>query len=453
MIPSALSETGVAAFSLRSRRRQMLFLLGIGVAALLLASQVVRIAVAAKWGESLNSRSLQKAIALDPANPEYYYRLGLVYSYSLGEVNLPEAARLLRKSTDLNPHKALYWSALASACDSMNDTTCADRALERVLSLSPMTPRLHWIAANHYVLTNRPEIALSHFQRLLQLDWGYARSTFRICLRLVDDPVVIFDKVLASGNDPDLKLRYLDFLSGEGKTDAADRVWAEVVAARPSPFAFSLVQTYLDRLLNPGQVQQAVKVWQDLEHLGVIRRPAAEDQDNLVFNGGFEQVPLNAGLDWRCREFPYVSVDFAAAGVGPRSRSLRIDFTVRRNGAYEPVYQFVPVTPNRVYVLTAQVRSEQIASDSGPRLRVLDPFCPTCPESSSEMTVGTTPWHPVSLRFATGPQTQLIQLSLWRPRSRTFPTEISGTFWVDGVSLKALPTATAENATKPRART
>ncbi|MCJ7501699.1 MAG: tetratricopeptide repeat protein, partial [Acidobacteriia bacterium] len=68
----------MAAFSLRSRRRQMLFLLGIGVAALLLASQVVRIAVAAKWGESLNSRSLQKAIALDPANPEYYYRLGLV---------------------------------------------------------------------------------------------------------------------------------------------------------------------------------------------------------------------------------------------------------------------------------------------------------------------------------------------------------------------------------------
>jgi len=314
-----------------------------------------------------------------------------------------------------------------------------------------MTPRLHWIAANHYVLTNRPEIALSHFRRLLQLDRGYARPTFRICLHLVDDPVVILDKVLPSGNEPELKLSYLDFLSAGGKTDAADRVWAGLVAARPSPFAFSLVQSYLDRLLNLGRVQQAVKVWQDLERLGVIRRPSAEDQDNLVFNGGFEQAPLNAGFDWRRREFPYVSVDFAAAGAGPQSRSLQIDFTVRRNDAYEPVYQFVPVTPNRVYVLAAEVRSEQIASDSGPRLRLLDPFCPTCLETSSEMTVGTTPWHTVSLRFSTGPQTELIQLSIWRPRSRTFPTEISGTFWVDGVNLKALSTTTAENGTKPRA--
>ena len=105
------------------------------------------------------------------------------------------------------------------------------------------------------------------------------------------------------------------------------------------------------------------------------------------------------------------------------------------------MYQIVPVAPNRTYALTAYVRSEGLTSDSGPRLRVLDAACFTCLNAATEKTVGTTPWHPLTLPFVTAAQTEAVRLSVWRPRSRTFPAEISGRFWVDAVSLRAVDSA------------
>ena len=98
----------------------------------------------------------------------------------------------------------------------------------------------------------------------------------------------------------------------------------------------------------------------------------------LVFNGGFEQEPLNAGFDWRFAQQPYLTLDFFDATAHTGARSFRADFTVPQNSEYEPVYQLVPVVPGQTYELSAYVKSEAITSDSGPRLRVLDPKCLVC---------------------------------------------------------------------------
>jgi hypothetical protein len=161
------------------------------------------------------------------------------------------------------------------------------------------------------------------------------------------------------------------------------------------------------------------------------------EQGNLVFNGGFEQPPLGAGFDWRSQPSPYVSVDFADASPYEGTYCLRVDFPVSENDEFEPVYQILPVAPNQAYTLAAYVRSGDITSDSGPRLRVMDPSCPSCLDASTATTVGTTPWHTVTLKFFAGPQTQAVRVSVWRPRSRTFPMDISGSFWLDAVSVRA----------------
>jgi hypothetical protein len=122
---------------------------------------------------------------------------------------------------------------------------------------------------------------------------------------------------------------------------------------------------------------------------------------------------------------------------------LRIDFTVSRNEAYQPLYQLVPVAANQAYTLTAYVRSQEITSDSGPRLQVVDPIHSNGPNAMSESTVGTTPWHPISLNFCTGPDTKLVQVSILRVLGRTYPTEISGSFWIDTVVLKPSGSGTA----------
>ncbi len=436
-------------FSLRSQGRRFALLLAIGFSAALVAGEALRVAIASTLGESLNRSAVAKALELDPTNSEFHRRLALEYLYGLEDLDPDEGVWHLRRATELNPHVASYWADLGSACDLIRDTACADEAFERALSLSPMTPRLYWILANHYLRTNRTDAAMLHFQRLLVLSPPYATQTFALCLRALNDSQAVSQKVLPTvGKDPKLHLAFINFLCDTGKADFAYQVWVQT-AAKSSPFAFSLVQPYLDRLLDLGRYVEMAAVWQDLGRLSIVHPQTVTDSNNLIYNGGFEQAPLNSGLDWHLNQEVYVSVDISDPAAYQGARCLRLDFSVNRNEEYEPLYQIVPVAPRQSYLLTAYVRSENLTSDSGPRLRALDPVCWQCLNVTSEMTVGTTSWHRVSLRFTTGTETRVARVSVWRPRSRTFPTEISGRFWMDAVSIQAVRSVGADFALEP----
>jgi len=234
-----------------------------------------------------------------------------------------------------------------------------------------------------------------------------------------------------------VKLKYVDFLSEEDRWDSAYQVWGRI-AASIAPFKFSPIEPYLNRLLERGRIREAQTVWLDLQRLRVIPKPEMESYGSLIYNGGFERLPLAAGFDWRFVRTTYLSLDLAAPPAYQGARCLRVDFTVARNEEYEPVYQIVPVIANQTYLLGAYTRSEDITSDSGPRMRVVDVSCAGCPSAVSEMTIGTTGWHPVSVKFKTGSETQAVRVGVWRPRSRTFPVEIKGSFWLDDISMKPL---------------
>ena len=428
--------------SLGSRARAAVFLLIVVVPGLIFVLTAIRIAAASVLEGRGGLSELQKAVALDPADPEVHRRLGILECYLLDPPNYSDGLKHFRRATHLAPLSSLYWSNLGSACESSGDRACADAAFERLLSLDPMMPRSYWVVANHYLRTDRSQEALAQFRRLLELgpDSGYAERTFQLCLQAVNDPDAVFRQVLAGRKDPKLGLDYVDFLSRHGQPDAAYRVWALAVA-NAQPFSLALAKPYLERLLDLHQYQEALTVWEDLERLGIVKKPAKEDPGNLVFNGGFEQDPLNAGFDWHSAEASFLSFDFADPGAHQGNRCLRLNFTVKRNETYQPVYQLVPVVPGQAYQLAAYVRSEDITSDSGPRLHVFDPMHSESLDVSTETTVRTTPWHPVNLSFQTGPDARFVVVSVWRPRSRTFPPEISGSFWLDEVSLKPVGSA------------
>src|SRR6266568_2397133 len=313
-------------------------------------------------------------------------------------------------------------------------------------------------------------------------------------------PEAIFQRVLADPIEPEVQVSYVDFLSARGDNDAAFRIWKLIAAKKlvardvepasdpptngsaddptptnphqptprpaphrlssirqltdnpsadgqsPIPFRFASVEPYLDRVIGLGRIGEATTVWRDLERLGIVTRPPQTEKfappgrdDNLVFNGDFEQFPLNAGFDWRWSgQLTFLAVDFAAPDPYRGAHCLRIDFTVTRNQEYEPVSQIVPVLPNHAYRVEAYVRSEDITSDTGPSLRVRDTQQPGFRDAVSDTTVGTTPWHPVRVYFSAGPNTRAVRLSVWRPVGRVFPTEITGSFWLDTVSVECL---------------
>ncbi|MFZ0963039.1 MAG: tetratricopeptide repeat protein [Terriglobia bacterium] len=400
------------------------------------SAEAVKIAAIAALGESADVSTIQKALDRDPGNPLLHNRLSQLLGDSTVHANLTAALEEARRATALNPNKSDYWLTLASACESSSDNACADQALKRAMELSPMVPQVWWIAGNHFLRTDQTQAALLCFHRLLALSPDLAAPTFELTLRAYDDPQMILDKVVGDNHDPALGLAFADFMSANAEFDAAHQAWARI-AGGGAQFPFAAVQPYIERLLGHGRYQEAQAIWSNLEERGVIARPADSDHGNLIFDGGFEQLPLGAGFDWRSQPSPYVSLDFADASPFAGAHCLRVDFPIGQNDEFEPVFQIVPVVPNRPYSLAADVRSSDIMSDSGPRLRVIDPDRPACLDASTDATVGSTPWHRVALRFSTGPQTQAVRISLWRPRSRVFPMEISGTFWLDDVSLRA----------------
>jgi tetratricopeptide (TPR) repeat protein len=434
-------------FPLSSRAKGAVFIFAIMVPGLLLAFRTVVIAVAATIGESSDTHEIRQAAALDPANPELLFRLGRTNSYSMDPSEVEEGLEQLRQATKLAPTQPEYWSGLASACESAGDTTCAHRAMQRTLSLAPMTPRYRWNAANDELARGRADEALGEFQKLLEMDPGYAPETFRLCLKYVGDPGKVFQTVLASRKNPELNFSYINYLVYHGQGADAYPVWQATLALNQT-FPLSLASPYLEWLIRQGGDRQAVSAWRDLESHGIIKGSPSDSAGNLAFNGGFEDPLLNVGFGWRVHKEPYTRVGLDDAGAYAGHRCARVVFTVSRNDDDEPLYEIVPVSPDHTYRLQAYVRSEDISSNSGPRLRVADPNCSRCLDVSTEGTVGTTNWHPVSVSFSTGPSTRQVRVSVWRSRSLTFPTDIRGRFWVDAVHLND---DTSERGRAPKA--
>jgi tetratricopeptide (TPR) repeat protein len=423
--------------SLRSRARTTAFVLAILLPGIVLAFKTAVIAVAATLGATSNPAEVAKAAALDPSDPQLHYRLGMAYSFSLDHLRPQEGLRELREAVRLDPSQPSYWSALAAACESLGDEKCAATATGRTLELAPMTPRYWWDAANHSMAAGASDAAFDEFHRLIELNPEYAPETFRLCLAMVPDVQKVYQKVLADRSNAQLNFAYINYLWEHGQGDQAYPIF-QATLALDRLFPFSLAESYLNWLLAHGDEQQASVAWQELESHGIIRRPPGDSPQNLIFNSGFEQVPLNAGFDWRIQQEPYTRVSLDDVGPYQGSQSLRVDFTVSQNEASQPVSELVPVQPGRAYRLKAYVRSDSITSDSGPRLRVTDPQCSSCLDVSTAGTVGTTEWHLVSVDFTVGPTTHLVLVSISRPRSMTFPPDITGTFWTDDVSLSAV---------------
>jgi Tfp pilus assembly protein PilF len=421
-------------FPLTSRWRSGMFLFLAAAVTLLGSMEAMKIAALTAMETSGDVTAVQKSIAIDPGDPALHYRLAQLTGDSAEQSSITAAVQAARRATTLNPNRSDYWLTLASACESAGDKACADQSLQRALNLAPMVPQVWWLAGNHYLRTDRPDAALPCFHRLLELSPDYAAPIFALSLSAYGDPKLIFDNVVGNTKNPEIGLAFADFMSANNQLDAAHQAWTQV-ANGGAQFSFAEVQPYIERLLSQGRYPEAQSIWRQLEGRGVIARPVDREPGNLVFNGGFEQPPVSAGFDWRVQPSSYASIDFGDASPYSGEHCLRIDFPVGQNDDFEPVFEIVPVIPNQAYGLTAYARSSDITSDSGPRLRVTDPDCTACLIAVSDVTVGSTPWHKVTLQFTAGPQTQAVRVSVWRPRSRVFPMEISGSFWLDAVSL------------------
>jgi hypothetical protein len=415
---------------LKTRWPKVLAMCAALLPSLVLAYKDIRYGISGSLAGSVSIRHVRLATRLDPQNSGAYERLALA-GYFSGALSLDQEITALRQAVARSPDNELYWSELGDACEEKGDWNCATQSTYRALALAPRRPYLQFKAANYFLRRGDTARALDYSKRVLSLDSDYALPTFRIWLRA--DPSILVSQLVPPGSSSELEFALLRFLVRNRQFDPAQKVW-ESVAAGAGSFTFDDANNYVEDLILADRFEQAGQVWKEMLRRGVLKSTSADSQ-NLVYNGDFHDPPLNAGFGWRIDSLPYVFTSPSNEQTPAGQDSLRVDFTGEQNLEGGVADQFVLVDPKTTYRLQFLAKSASITSDTGPCLRVTDPACPACLDARSPVTTGTTAWHPLTLDFKTGDNTRAIRLWVWRDRSRVFPQEISGTFWLSAISI------------------
>ena len=375
--------------------------------------------------------SIQAAIKWDRDSPQYYDALGTLTHFYAASPNLDESVKLFESATRLSPYDAHYWSDLGAAYDWAGQTNDAVNAFRRALRLFPNSPAINWRFANFAFRSHRLPEALRALQVVLAGNNPSRREVFRLAASAARDDRAILEMLPPQAS---VFFDYLNFAMEAGNVLAAEQAWLRLLQLK-LPFDLRQAFPYLDALIQHREPDRLTDAWAALAERFPEQIGPLVTKSNLVANGSFERDLLNGGMDWRVvpDEGAVAGLDFHGAFEG--SRALRIEFTGKRNLDYGHVFQYVAVQPNTRYRFSGAMRVSGITTDSGPRFQVFDAFNIQDLFLSTENAVGTSDWSTQQLEFKTKANTRLLMVRIARPRSEKLDNQISGTVWIDQVSL------------------
>jgi tetratricopeptide (TPR) repeat protein len=372
-----------------------------------------------------DSPNLQKALRLEPSNAEYRDLFGR--NLALSGVSLDEAIANYRIAVQLNPYVARYWLDLAGAYQVAGQTQEQEESVERAFEADPTTPNVAWEAANFFLLQGDQEKALRDLRVVLANDPEAVDSALQLCWRATGDANQILDGVLPRRSD--LYLSFLRLLISKQEVAAAETVWDHLIALHQE-FSAKLAFPYFRFLIAKQEVVAAQTAWQQLAGVDRSLQPYLPSRENLVVNGGFEENVLNGGFDWWYESNPHAALAIDTSVFHSGTRSLSVTFDGRNPGG-AGIFQFIPVKPNTDYEFSAESRTEDIESASGPRFAIVDAYTNASYVLTDDL-LSTNPWHMQQARFQTGPNTNLVLLKI--VRQPPYPL-IRGKLWIDDLRL------------------
>jgi tetratricopeptide (TPR) repeat protein len=369
--------------------------------------------------------NLNKAIRLEPSNAEYRELLGR--SLALSGASLNDAILNYRTALHLNPYVARYWLDLAGAYQVAGHTSEQEQSVEQAVEADPTTPHVAWEAANFFLVQGDQERALRNFRVVLANDPEAVDSALQLCWRATGDANQILDRALP--RRPDLYLSFLRLLVSKQEVAAAENVWNHLIALNQE-FSTKLAFPYFRFLIAKQEVAAAQTAWQQLAVLDRSLQPYLPSRENLIVNGGFEENLLNGGFDWWYESKPHAALAIDTSDFFNGTRSLSVTFDGQNPGD-AGIFQFIPVKPSTDYEFSAESRTEDIESASGPRFAIVDAYANASYVLTDDL-LGTNPWRVHHARFQTGPSTNLVLLKIVRQPANPL---IRGKLWIDDLRL------------------
>jgi tetratricopeptide (TPR) repeat protein len=383
-------------------------------------------------------RGLERALLWDAENPDLPFLLAGDYRDLPGIRNLEMAGRHALRAAELAPHS---WQArwrLAQLLEVAGRAEEAEIALLRALALNPRDGVMSWRLANFYVRSGELGKAFGPLEDAVAADRSRWRPALSLLLKLEADLTTI-DEVWPDEKESrwflfDQLLRHREHFGANLLDTYLLEQWqrlssisSELTLARGSP--------YVSYLLQSGRTGDARQVWIALAARNGQEDAAFANEENRIWNGGFELPLVDAPLGWRISRSPSWRAAAAKEGIDD-STALRIDFDGAENLSFSGVRQTVLVQPGRRHELSCQIRSRGLSTDQGVYLEVYEPLGKRILLRTDEIR-GTTPWSRIFSAFETAEGVDTVELRVQRDRSLQLDSRLSGTVWLDEVQVLA----------------
>lgn len=419
---------------LRRVRSRLLFSLAILLFAAIFILSVCKLWLADCYGNSTNPQNWVRAARLEPRDSECWRQLGVYEEWDVERGNPSQAAGDFERAVALDPWSDAYWMDLANIDEALGKTKAATAAYQQAEWAYPASPEVSWQFGSFLLRQKDFRGASAYVRRALIVDPNLTVSALALCARTGQPVSSIFDDILPAQSG--YYLAALGYFISQKDVDAALQTWHRLLNLG-TPLQMSSSFALLDEMIHKGRITQASRIWQQALHKSnwPVDRP---QNASVVFNGGFERNALNGGFDWRTSPTSGATfqLDSSVAHLG--TQSMRISFDGSSNLNFQNLSELVPIESGRRYHFSAYLRTRGITTDSGIGFLVFDPLHSDAPRVSTATLIGTHPWTLVETDISAAPDTNLIEITLRRKPSWKFDNKLSGTVWVDDVTLVPL---------------
>jgi len=335
------------------------------------------------------------------------------------------AAAVFRDVLPRNAASPTLWCQLGEAIEQTGDLRNAEYCFRRGLQLAPYSLQILLDVGDFYFNINNYSRALPYFSTILNLIQEYDHNIFVYYERME-----VRKRGLLGAAIPNARAAraYLRYLIADGEVPPVREVWDWI---RTKRFDDDVAASgYIDFLIAKGQIEQAAEAWAG----HYAPRKNGYLTSSYLFNGDFEYEPTGSPLDWRVSELPGVQVIRDPESPYLGKFCLRIGFSGSANLEYHHVSQRAFVRPGR-YRLGGYMRTSAITTDQGVGIHIAAADGSVHLSAQTEALAGTNPWTHIDATFEVTSATKMIEVRVVRMRSLRFDNQISGTVWIDELTL------------------
>ena len=308
------------------------FFLGFG------AYQAVRIALADGFYQDNSLDSTRTAVRLEPLNASYHALLA-EHLESTGKNSAAE----LQTASQLSPYDARFLNRLGFRAEVEQDYGAAVSLLLRAAQVDRgFRPR--WALMNFYFRRNQDKDFWEWAKRTLARSYGDLTPVFRLCWAAPASEDSVIEHVLPP--DPDVHLRYLEYLNAEQEPPAAKRMALLVAQETNERSGVDAALAFCNRVLQTDPAA-AISVWNMLCRRKLLPHESLDPTAGpVITNGTFGSKPTGKGFDWRIRSFDGMRVN-----SGPDT-GLVLRFDGSQPEIFDVMEQPIPLVPGHRYQLT-----------------------------------------------------------------------------------------------------